>query len=184
MIVEKLPLDGLLKITPKRFEDDRGFFFESFREDVLIPHGFQGQFVQDNHSRSKRNTLRGLHYQAHPGQAKWVRCTLGKIWDVAVDIRPGSPTFGKHFGLELDAANPTMMFIPIGFAHGFCVLSEWAEVQYKCSAYYDGAQEMTLDWHDSELAVSWPIPANDVLLSVRDTQGKRFADYRSSVNPS
>src|SRR5690606_35941563 len=139
--------------------------------------------VQDNHSRSRRNTVRGLHYQAVPGQAKWVRCSHGRIWDVAVDIRPESSTFGKHFGLELDASRAEMLFIPIGFAHGFCVLSEWAEVQYKCSAYYDGSQEKTLDWKDADLSVAWPVPLEEALISDRDRSGESFADYKSRVRP-
>lgn len=177
MKLTKLPLEGLVLIEPRVFEDSRGFFLESFRQSLFAEAGIDCEFVQDNHSRSRKGTLRGLHYQSSPGQAKLVRCTRGKIWDVAVDIRPNSPTFGKWHGVELSEDNFQMLFVPIGFAHGFAVLSDMAEIQYKCSSYYNGETECGIDWNDAELAIKWPV--NDPILSNRDQALPSFADYRS-----
>ncbi len=177
MKVEKTPLEGLLLVTPQVFPDDRGWFYESYNLEKLSDLGIPTTFVQDNHSRSCKNTLRGLHYQTLPGQAKLVRCTMGKIWDVAADIRPQSPTFGKWFGLELDDVSRQMLYIPVGFAHGFCVLSEFAEVQYKCSSVYNGKTEAGIAWDDPDLAVEWPV--KEPLLSKRDLTNQSFESLKS-----
>jgi dTDP-4-dehydrorhamnose 3,5-epimerase len=168
MQVHTTPLAGLLVLEPKIFRDDRGWFFESFHQQRLAELGIRENWLQDNHSRSVQHTLRGLHFQKSPGQAKLVRCSLGEVWDVAVDIRPDSPTFGKWYGQKLSAENALQMFIPIGFAHGFLVLSEVAEVQYKCSWYYDGKTEAGIAWNDREIGVDWPLAGATPLLSKRD----------------
>jgi dTDP-4-dehydrorhamnose 3,5-epimerase len=172
--IERLPLDGLIAITPRVFADDRGFFLESYREAAYRAAGIDATFVQDNHSRSQRGTLRGLHYQLAPGQAKLVRCVRGAIWDVAVDVRPESPTFGKWHAVELDETSHRQLYIPVGFAHGFCVLSEVADVLYKVSSYYDPATERGFRWDDPDVAITWPI--TDPILSPRDRDAPRFAE--------
>jgi dTDP-4-dehydrorhamnose 3,5-epimerase len=165
--VERLPLEGLIAITPRVLTDGRGFFLESYRESLYADAGIDVRFVQDNHSRSVRGTLRGLHFQRTPGQAKLVRVVTGRIWDVAVDIRPSSPTFGQWYGMELDAEQHKQLFVPVGFAHGFCVLSDVADVLYKVSNPYDAATESGFAWNDPEVGVAWPI--TDPILSARDT---------------
>lgn len=179
MQFHQLKLDGLVLIEPRVFSDERGFFLESFRGDLFAAAGIDCDFIQDNHSQSRGATLRGLHFQTTPGQAKLVRCTRGAIWDVAVDIRPGSPTFGQWLGCELTAENFRMLFIPIGFAHGFSVLSDTAEVQYKCSAVYNGETEAGIAWDDPELGIDWKI--TNPVLSGRDQSNPGFAAYRESV---
>lgn len=179
MEVDSLPLAGLKLIKPRIFRDERGFFFESFSAPRYAEHGIVLPFVQDNHSKSGHGTLRGLHYQSEPGQAKLVRCLRGRIWDVAVDIRPGSKTLGQHVGVELDAEKHHQLFVPIGFAHGFCVLSEEAEVHYKVSAPYDAATERTLRFDDPALAVPWPVIPD--CLSQRDQNGESWASYLERV---
>ncbi len=181
MRITNLELDGLKLITPDIFGDERGFFLETYNAVRYKEAGIHEAFVQDNHSRSIKGTLRGLHYQSQPGQAKLVRVTLGRIWDVAVDIRPDSPTFGRWLGLELDAEKREQLFIPIGFAHGFCVLSDAAEVQYKVSAPYDAKTECGLSFSDPHLAVAWPI--TEPILSARDTHAESFASFRARVAP-
>jgi dTDP-4-dehydrorhamnose 3,5-epimerase len=179
MEVKKTPLDGVLLVRPRLFKDDRGWFLESYNRDVFLAVGIVETFVQDNHSRSSLHTLRGLHFQTHPGQAKLIRCTSGKVWDVAVDIRKNSPTFGQHFGTELSADDPTQILIPVGFAHGFLVLSDWAEVQYKCSSVYNGATESGIQWDDPDLNVPWPLGSGSPLISDRDRKNQSFADFRA-----
>ena len=179
MTVEQLPLAGLLAITPRVFPDDRGFFLESFRESSYRAAGIDVAFVQDNHSRSQHRTLRGLHFQSSPGQAKLVRCVSGKIWDVAVDIRTGSPTFGTWYGMELDAQSHKQLFVPVGFAHGFCVLSDFADVLYKVSSYYDASTEKGFAWNDPDVGIAWPI--TDPILSKRDVEAPRLADIRGDL---
>jgi dTDP-4-dehydrorhamnose 3,5-epimerase len=174
-----LDLEGLKLIRPAVFGDARGFFQETYNAARYAEAGIRETFVQDNHSRSVKGTLRGLHYQSQPGQAKLVRVTLGRVWDVAVDIRSGSKTFGQWHGVELDAEKKEQLFVPVGFAHGFCVLSDLAEVQYKCSALYDAKTECTIDYADPELAVRWPV--EQPLLSARDQQAESFADFRARV---
>lgn len=179
--VEKTPLEGLLILRPRVFKDNRGFFYESYNQESFAVAGVSIPFVQDNHSRSARGTLRGLHFQTSPGQAKLVRCTLGLIWDVAVDIRPDSPTFGKHFGIELAPEDATMFFVPVGFAHGFVVLSEFAEVQYKCSAVYNGKTEAGIMWNDPDLNVQWPLNGIEPLLSERDKGNQTFGEWKKNT---
>jgi dTDP-4-dehydrorhamnose 3,5-epimerase len=168
MQVQPLPLLGPLLIQPRLYEDERGFFYESFHSARYAAAGIDVVFVQDNASFSKKNVIRGLHYQESPGQAKLVSVAKGRIWDVVVDIRPDSPTFKQWIALELSDANHSQLFIPIGFAHGFCILSETAEVHYKVSAHYDPAQERTIRWNDPALAIDWPV--RDAILSDRDRQ--------------
>lgn len=179
--VAKTPLEGVLILRPRLFRDDRGWFLESYNRETFRKAGIAEIFVQDNHSRSSRNSIRGLHFQTRPGQAKLIRCTSGRIWDVAVDIRPGSETFGRHFGMELSADDPAQLFIPVGFAHGFLVLSDWAEVQYKCSNLYDAAAESGIQWDDPELAVAWPMEGALPLISDRDRRNQSFVEYRKTL---
>ena len=172
-------LDGLLLIQPQVFGDERGFFLESYNASRYRAAGIEAAFVQDNHSRSVRGTLRGLHYQSSPGQAKLVRVTQGRVFDVAVDIRPGSPSLGRWVGVELDAETHRQLFIPVGFAHGFCVLSDVAEVQYKVSSVYDSSTECSIRYDDPDLGVRWP--TEEPLLSARDQSAESFAAYRQRV---
>lgn len=158
MIISNTPLDGLLIIQPHVFEDDRGYFFESFRLSALKEYGLDPEFVQDNESSSNKNVIRGLHLQAPPyGQAKLVRVVSGAIFDVAVDVRRGSPTYGKWFGIELNDKNRTSFFIPEGFAHGFSCLKDDTVVQYKCSNYYNKPSECGLIWNDNTLNIDWKV---------------------------
>jgi dTDP-4-dehydrorhamnose 3,5-epimerase len=175
----ELDLPGLLLIRPKVFRDARGWFFEPYNEVRYQQVGVKERFVQDNHSRSTKGTLRGLHYQGVPGQAKLMRVAVGRIFDVAVDIRPGSATFGKWASAELGAEHHEQLYIPIGFAHGFCVLSDDAEVLYKCSSPYDASEERTLAWNDPDIAVNWPV--ENPVLSARDCAGESLAAYRKRV---
>jgi dTDP-4-dehydrorhamnose 3,5-epimerase len=179
MEVIDLSLSGLKLIKPRVFADSRGFFLESYREDRYQKVGIACGFVQDNHSRSVKGTLRGLHYQSQPGQAKLLRVTSGKIFDVAVDIRPDSPTFGNWEGVYLDSSEHHQLFIPVGFAHGFCVVSDSADVLYKASNNYDPATECTLQWNDASVGVVWP----DVepILSARDQQAESFVDLKKRL---
>ncbi|MHB0896407.1 MAG: dTDP-4-dehydrorhamnose 3,5-epimerase [Spirochaetales bacterium] len=162
------PIEGLALIEPRVFPDDRGFFMETFKESEFLAAGIAGRFVQDNHSLSCRGTLRGLHFQRAPyEQGKLVRVSSGSIWDVAVDLRPESPTLGKWYGLELSAANRRMLYIPAGFAHGFLALEDGTELQYKCTAEYNGPSEAGIRWDDPDLAIDWP--SRDVLVSDKDS---------------
>jgi dTDP-4-dehydrorhamnose 3,5-epimerase len=179
MEIEKTPLEGLLVLKPKVFEDTRGFFFESYNAAEFARAGIHIQWVQDNHALSVRDTLRGLHFQRGPGQPKLVRCTLGVIWDVAVDIRPDSPTLGQWHGMDLSAENKLMLLIPGGFAHGYAVLSDQAEVQYKCGTLYDPKLEDQVQWDDRDLAVRWPVASP--ILSQRDLSAQSFKEYLKSV---
>lgn len=172
MQASPLQLSGLKLISPKIFSDGRGFFFESYSKEVYEKIGIATSFVQDNSSFSKQGTIRALHYQSTPGQAKLISCVLGKIWDVAVDIRPDSPTFGKWIGVELDDKSHKQLFIPIGFAHGFCVLSETALVHYKVSSVYNPKTECSIRWNDPTLNIDWPI--RSPILSERDQQSPLF----------
>jgi dTDP-4-dehydrorhamnose 3,5-epimerase len=171
---------GLKLIRPVVFGDDRGFFLETYSAAKYAAAGIDAAFVQDNHSRSVKGTLRGLHYQSTPGQSKLVRVTSGRIWDVAVDIRPESPTFGRWYGTELDDVRREQLFVPIGFAHGFCVLSDAAEVEYKVSSLYDGKTECSIAYADPELAIPWPVAKP--LLSDRDQKAESFAAFRARVH--
>lgn len=179
MEVIDLGLAGLKLVRPHVFGDSRGFFLETYNAGRYAAAGIKVPFVQDNHSRSVRNTLRGLHYQSHPGQAKLVRVLLGRVWDVVVDIRPHSPTFGRWHGVHLDAERHEQIFIPVGFAHGFCVLSDAAEVEYKVSTPYDARTECSLDYADSDLAIPWPVA--EPVLSARDRAAESFAAFAARL---
>jgi dTDP-4-dehydrorhamnose 3,5-epimerase len=170
------PIPGLLLIEPKVFGDDRGFFFESFnRRRFTELTGRDVDFVQDNHSRSVQNVLRGLHYQIQHSQAKLVRVVQGAVLDVAVDIRKSSPTFGQHVVLELSAENKCMLWIPEGFAHGFLVLTETADFLYKTTDYWFMEHERCIRWDDQTLAIDWKLQAAPIV-SGKDAQGKNFTE--------
>jgi len=165
-------LPGVILIEPKVFEDDRGFFFESYHEKRFSEQGLSLEFCQDNHSRSKKGALRGLHYQIHQAQGKLIRVVIGEIYDVAVDIRKSSPSFGQWMGMYLSAENKKQLFVPPGFAHGFYVVSDWAEVLYKATDYYAPEWERTLLWNDPQVNVSWPLsPGDRPILSPKDAAG-------------
>jgi len=169
-------IPDLLIIEPRVFGDERGFFFESFnRREFAGLVGREVDFVQDNHSRSARNVLRGLHYQIRHPQAKLVRVTQGAVLDVAVDIRKGSPTFGQHVALELSAENKRMLWLPEGFAHGFVVVSDSAECLYKTTDYWYPEYERCIRWDDPTLAIDWKLEAEPIL-SAKDAQGKTLAE--------
>jgi dTDP-4-dehydrorhamnose 3,5-epimerase len=169
-------LDRVLLVESAPFRDERGFFVESYHKARFTEHGIEADFVQDNHSRSSRHVLRGLHWQDMTApMGKLVRCTVGAIFDVAVDLRIGSPTFARWVGRELSAANMRQLWIPPGFGHGFVAVSEAAEVQYKCSGYYTPSAERTLAWNDPDVNVEWPVPAP--VVSPRDAEGMSLADY-------
>lgn len=165
--ISRLPIPGLSILTPRLFPDDRGFFMETYKESDFVKAGIAERFVQDNHSRSSKGTLRGLHFQRPPyAQAKLVCCTRGRLWDVAVDLRKDSPTFKQWHGVELSEENRVMFFIPAGFAHGFVALEDGTELQYKCSAEYNAQSDGGVRWDDPDLAIDWPI--KDVLVSPKD----------------
>ncbi len=149
-------IPDVLVVEPRVFEDVRGFFFESWNRRAFAEAGIDADFVQDNHSRSRRGVLRGLHYQVEHAQGKLVRVTVGEVFDVAVDLRRSSPTFGRHVAMTLSAANRRMLFIPPGFAHGFLVVSDAAEFLYKTTDYWYPAHERTLQWNDPALGIAWP----------------------------
>lgn len=171
-------LDGLVIIEPSVFPDERGFFCETYRrewhEEVGIPT--DELFVQDNHSRSARGVLRGMHFHIGDGVAKLVRCARGRILDVAVDLRRGSPTYGQWEGVELDEQSMRELYVPVGFAHGFCVLSDVADVVYKQSAYYDPALERGIAWNDPDVAIHWPLPVAELIVSDRDAAAPRLKE--------
>jgi dTDP-4-dehydrorhamnose 3,5-epimerase len=167
-------LEGLVIVDPMVHGDERGFFVETFRRDEFAAAGLPLAFAQENHSRSVANTIRGLHFQAGEGQAKLVRVARGRILDVAVDIRPGSATFGQHVALELDDVAHRQLYIPAGFAHGFAVLSDVADVCYRVSTPYDPALERAIAWDDPTLGIAWPVEGP--LLSERDRTNPRLAE--------
>lgn len=168
MQITETSLPGVLIIEPKVFADNRGFFYESFNATRYSEQGFKQAFVQDNISRSYQHVVRGLHYQLVHPQAKLVSVIRGKVFDVAVDIRQGSPTFGQWFGQELSDENHLQLYIPEGFAHGFCVLSEYADFMYKCTDYYYPQGERGLRWDDSAINIAWPIPKDKAILNAKD----------------
>jgi dTDP-4-dehydrorhamnose 3,5-epimerase len=159
-------IEGLVLVEPEVHGDERGFLVETFSESRWRELGVEASFVQDNHSRSRGGILRGLHFQVRPGQAKLVRCARGRIWDVAVDLRRDSPTYRRWEGWELDDVGHRQLYVPIGFAHGFYVLSEEADVAYKLSSYFDPETEAGIAWDDPDLAIEWPV--SDPQLSARD----------------
>mgnify|MGYP001828909682 CR=1 FL=1 len=169
MMVKETGIEGLLILEPKVFKDPRGYFFESYRKEQLDKAGLAYDFIQDNQSRSSQGVIRGLHFQKAPyEQAKLVRVNHGAIFDVAVDIRTDSPTFGSWFGLELSADNHLQILIPGGFAHGFAVLSDFAIVQYKCDQYYHPESESGIRFDDPDLAIDWKIDPENVIISEKD----------------
>lgn len=172
--VKELSLKGLKLITPLLFSDDRGYFFESWREGDYRAQGIDCPFVQDNHSSSSKGTLRGMHFQSEPGQAKLVRVIEGCIFDAAVDIRPDSPTFGKWEGVILDSEKHEQLFVPVGFAHGFLVLSQRAQVLYKVSTVYNPETETGFIWNDPDIGIEWPV--ENPLVSKRDMEGPTFRE--------
>lgn len=169
-----LKLKGLKLIAPKVFADNRGFFLESFQQSLYQQVGIMENFVQDNHSYSQKGCIRGMHFQSFPGQAKLLRVAVGQIYDVAVDIRPDSPTFGQWEGVILDSTNHHQLYIPIGFAHGFCVLSDEAHVMYKVSAPYHPTYEKGFRWNDPDINIVWPV--ENPIVSERDQKSPLFRE--------
>lgn len=166
MNITSTPLKGILLIEPRCFQDERGFFLESYKRERYQAAGIMENFVQDNHSRSKKNVLRGLHFTRNKPQAQILTVVRGKIFDVVVDIRKDSPTFGKWFGTELSDEGPRQVYMTHGFAHGFCVLSEYADLHYKVSQRYDPNDDGGLRWNDSDIGIEWPI--HTPIISDRD----------------
>jgi len=175
MNVIQTSLPGVLILEPKVFGDDRGFFFESYNKKALEKVGITAEFVQDNHSRSVRNVLRGLHYQIQQPQGKLVRVIQGEVFDVAVDIRKSSPSFGKWDGVTLSAENRRMLWVPPGFVHGFLVLSEVVEFLYKTTDYWAPEHERCIMWNDPELSIRWPLEGEPIV-SAKDKTGCLFKD--------
>ena len=185
MEVIKTEIEGVVIIEPRIFKDDRGYFYESFSQREFEEKVCRTTFVQDNQSKSSYGVLRGLHFQKPPYcQSKLVRCIKGAVLDVAVDIRKGSPTFGKYVAVELSEDNHRQFFVPRGFAHGFAVLTDEAVFQYKCDNFYNTDSEGSVAWNDAELAIDWRIPADKVLLSEKDKLSKSIkeADYLFDYN--
>jgi dTDP-4-dehydrorhamnose 3,5-epimerase len=172
-------LPDVALIEPEVHGDERGFMVETFRADAWRDLGADADFVQENHSRSGAGTLRGIHFQTSPGQAKLVRCARGLIWDVVVDLRRDSPTYRRWEGHELDDETHRQLFVPIGFGHGFCVLSDSADVTYKLSSYYDPATEAGIAWDDPDVSIEWPV--GDPVLSERDKSAPRLADVADEL---
>ncbi len=170
-------IPNVVLIEPQVYGDDRGFFMETWHAGKFAEAGLDLNFVQDNHSRSRRGTLRGLHYQLGRPQGKLARVIAGEVFDVAVDLRRHSPTFGRWVGMTLSAANKKMLWVPPGFAHGFYVLSDEADFLYKCTEFYAAEDERVLRWDDPELAIDWPLsPGSPPLLSAKDEAGTRWRD--------
>lgn len=174
-------IPGLVVFEPRVFEDGRGYFFESYNEQTFRQNGIDLKFVQDNQSRSTYGVIRGLHYQLHPyAQAKLVRVLEGKILDVAVDVRKDSPTYGKHFSIELTAENKKQLLIPAGFAHGFSVLSDTASVMYKCDQFYSKESEGGIVYNDPALQIDWQIPQGKEIVSEKDIELPLLADAKNN----
>jgi dTDP-4-dehydrorhamnose 3,5-epimerase len=177
MLFEETPLSGVMLLQPDVFGDERGFFLESWNQRSFAEAGFDWQFVQDNHSRSSQGILRGLHFQTEQCQGKLVRVTSGAVFDVVVDLRRSSPSFGKWFGTHLSGENHSMLYMPPGCAHGFYVQSERADFLYKTTDYYHPASELTLMWNDPEVAVDWPLPGGQPpILSAKDSDGLPWSE--------
>lgn len=183
MKIQKTAIPDLLMIEPQVFGDERGFFYESYNEKKLAEvAGITEHFVQDNHSRSARNVLRGLHYQIQQPQGKLVRVVMGEVYDVAVDMRRASATFGQWVGMHLSDTNKRMLWVPKGFAHGFLVLSEHAEFLYKTTDFYAPQYECSLLWNDADLAIDWPLSGAPAL-SAKDAVGVAFKDAQTFPGP-
>src|SRR6476620_9467268 len=179
--METLPtrLAGLVLLAPRVFGDERGFFVETYREAEWSAHGIPTEFVQDNHSRSRRGTLRGIHFQTHPGQGKLVRCSRGAVLDVVVDLRTDSPTFGEWESVRLDDEEHLQLWIPVGFGHGFCVISDVADFAYKCTNVYDPATEAGFRFDDPAVGIEWP--DLDLVYSDRDRTAPRLAEIAGDL---
>jgi len=175
MIVIPTAIPDVRLLEPKVFGDERGFFFESWNKRTFADLGIQADFVQDNHSKSQKNVVRGLHYQIEHAQGKLIRVTAGAVYDVAVDLRRSSPTFGQWVGFALSAEDKRMAWIPPGFAHGFCVTSDSAEFLYKTTDYWSPVHERTLLWNDAQLAIPWPL-TGEPLLAAKDVTGRPFGE--------
>ncbi|MCK4863971.1 MAG: dTDP-4-dehydrorhamnose 3,5-epimerase [Gammaproteobacteria bacterium] len=184
IITTKLP--GVVVFEPKVFGDKRGFFLETFRADVLQDAGINAQFVQDNHSRSSKGVLRGLHYQMTQTQGKLVRVATGAVFDVAVDVRYGSPTFGQWYGAQLDEDNMRMMYVPPGYAHGFVVLSDTTDFIYKCTNYYHQESEQGIAWDDPDIGINWNISSisSDISLSEKDKKNVLLKNQKPEKLPN
>ncbi|HUB73875.1 MAG TPA: dTDP-4-dehydrorhamnose 3,5-epimerase [Solirubrobacteraceae bacterium] len=183
MRVTPTKLDGVVTLEPAVHADERGFFCETYRS---AWHGDAGiveelAFVQDNHSRSARGVVRGLHFQVGAGVGKLVRCGRGRIVDVAVDLRRGSPTYARWVAVELDDEGMRQLYVPPGFAHGFCALSEVADVMYKQTGYYDPELERAIAWNDPDIAIEWPLPAHELTVSERDAAAPRLAEVAGEL---
>ena len=174
MQVEQTGLDGVLLVKPDVFGDDRGFFMETYHADKFHENGLPSSFVQDNHSRSTKGILRGLHFQYPNWQGKLVRVVNGEIFDVAVDVRRESANFGRWYGSYLSAENKHQLYVPEGFAHGFCVTSDIADVVYKCTSVYKASEDFSLSWNDKDIGIDWPV--NDPMLSEKDKNAMALAD--------
>jgi dTDP-4-dehydrorhamnose 3,5-epimerase len=172
-------IEGLVLVEPAVHRDDRGFFTETFRAQDFQQLGVDVEFVQENHSRSVRGTVRALHFQLQPGQAKLVRAVRGAVYDVAVDLRRDSPTFGQYEAFELSDENCHELFVPVGFAHGFCVTSDVADFTYRVSSYYDGEQERGIAWDDPEIGIEWPVA--DPVVSERDRSNPRLDEIADQL---
>lgn len=179
MNLVQTPLDGVLVLEPRVFRDERGFFLETFNAGRLSDTPLDTEFLQDNHSRSTAGVVRGLHYQLEKPQGKLVHVARGRIFDVAVDIRRGSPTFAKWFGIELSDENLRSLWIPPGFAHGFCVLSDVADVIYKCTSLYDSADDRGVVWNDPQIGIKWP--GSEPIVSVKDKKWAGLSEERSDL---
>jgi dTDP-4-dehydrorhamnose 3,5-epimerase len=179
MKVVPTALPGVLVIEPDVYRDERGFFLESYHAEKYAAAGIPARFVQDNRSRSVQHTVRGLHAQRRRPQGKLVQVLHGEIFDVVVDIRRGSPTFGRWVGLSLSAENFRQCYIPPDFAHGFCVISEWAHFEYKCTDFYDPTDELRLLWNDPAIGIEWPLP--EPRLSDKDRAGQSLAELMDSL---
>jgi dTDP-4-dehydrorhamnose 3,5-epimerase len=174
-------LDGPILIAPKVLGDERGFFVETYRHSLFAELGIAEEMVQDNHSRSRHGIVRGMHFQIGEGAAKLVRAGRGAIYDVLVDVRSGSPTFGQWEGFELTEENMHILYCPIGFAHGFCVLSDVADVMYKQSNYYADVTERGIAYNDPEVAIKWPLPTADLIPSERDSSAPRLSEIAAEL---
>ena len=174
-------LDGPLLLAPRVFGDDRGFFVETYRRSELMALGIREEMVQDNHSRSVRGVLRGLHFTVGRGAGKLVRCARGEIFDVLVDLRRGSPSYGQWEGVTLSDDNLRVLYAPPGFAHGFCVVSDVADVVYKLDAYYDPATEREIAYNDPAIGIEWPVPAEELQVSQRDVDAPALAEVADDL---
>ena len=181
MDIVQTSLPGVVILKPKVHEDPRGFFMETYRAETLVRAGIHDSFVQDNHARSTGGVLRGLHYQLRKPQAKLCRVVSGEVFDVAVDIRPGSPTFGQWVGVTLSGENKVQIYVPCGFAHGYVVRSETADFLYKCSDYYDPSDDRGVLWSDPAIGIAWDV--SEPIVSAKDRQLPRLADISKEVLP-